>query len=163
MINSIQSVELCEYLLSHGAEINATNFENKTALHFAIEENKLETTKLLLRKNANPFLKSCHGDDPLQVACLDGAEDIFKFLVDNVQGYGHERVASTFELIGSTFLDEQDDMQKALNYWKAAIQIRQRFNVTKFINPAKTQYKLMLEFTCQQVKLAINVDLQTGL
>ena len=72
LINSVQSVPLCEYLLQHGASVNALDIQQKTALHYAIQEHRLETTKLLIQYGADPFLRSRHGDDALQTACLKG-------------------------------------------------------------------------------------------
>lgn len=37
LINSVQSVQLCLYLLRHGATVNARDIQNKTALHYAIQ------------------------------------------------------------------------------------------------------------------------------
>lgn len=37
LINSVQSVELCVYLLNKGAEVNAKDIQYKTALHYAIQ------------------------------------------------------------------------------------------------------------------------------
>lgn len=72
LINSVQSVPLCEYLLQHGAAVNALDIQQKTALHYAIQEHRLETTKLLLQYKADPYLKSRYGDDALQTSCLKG-------------------------------------------------------------------------------------------
>ena len=77
LINSVQSVPLCEYLLKNGAAVNALDIQQKTALHYAIQEHRLETTKLLLQYNADAHLKSRYGDDALQTACLKGALLIF--------------------------------------------------------------------------------------
>lgn len=70
LINSVQSCELCEFLLAHGAEVNAKDIQLKTALHYAIQEHRLETTKLLLKYGADPFLRNRYGDEPLQTAAL---------------------------------------------------------------------------------------------
>ncbi|XP_014486869.1 PREDICTED: protein fem-1 homolog A [Dinoponera quadriceps] len=123
LINSVQSVELCTYLLQHGADVNATDIQNKTALHYAIQEHRLETTKLLLEHNANPHLKSRYNDDALQTACLKGAIHIFEYLVDTV-AYSPEKLADANELMGSTFLDEHNDTHTALRYWRRAMAIR---------------------------------------
>jgi ankyrin repeat protein len=52
LINSVQSVPLCEFLLKHGADVNAQDIQFKTALHYAIQEHRFETTKLLLDNGA---------------------------------------------------------------------------------------------------------------
>lgn len=80
LINSVQSVELCKFLLTHGADVNARDMQNKTALHYSIQEHRFETTKLLLDYNADPYLKSRYNDDALQTACLKGATQIFDYL-----------------------------------------------------------------------------------
>lgn len=40
LINSVQSAQLCAFLLEHGADVNATDIQNKTALHYAIQEHR---------------------------------------------------------------------------------------------------------------------------
>merc|ERR1711983_555762 len=113
------------------------------------------------RFKADPFLVSRYRDDALQTACLKGAAEIFKFLVDNVSGYSHERVASAFELLGSTFLDEHHDLPKALTYWKAACDVRQRFDIVKPILPPKAQYRMTQEFTSKQELEPLALDLDS--
>ncbi|XP_046449498.1 protein fem-1 homolog A-like [Daphnia pulex] len=125
LINSVQSVPLCEYLLQHGAAVNALDIQQKTALHYAIQEHRLETTKLLLQYLADPYLKSRYGDDALQTSCLKGATQIFEYLITNVP-YNLERIADAYELMGSTCLDEHHDLQLALQYWRNAVQLRNR-------------------------------------
>ena len=41
LINSVQSVELCEFLLKHGANVNAQDIQCKTALDYAIQVERL--------------------------------------------------------------------------------------------------------------------------
>ena len=62
LINSVQSVELCEFLLRAGAGVNAQDIQCKTALHYAIQEHRFETTKLLLSYRADPHLESRYKD-----------------------------------------------------------------------------------------------------
>lgn len=158
LINSVQSGELCEFLLQNGAMVNATDIQYKTALHYAIQEHRLDTTKLLVSYGADPYLQSRYKDDALQTACLKGASEIFEFLVDNVL-YQPERVASAFELIGSTFLDEHHDLQKALQYWRAATDLRNKFNIEKEILPAKEQYHFAVEFRTRLELESLALDL----
>ena len=56
LINSVQSVPLCEYLLKNGADVNAQDIQLKTALHYAIQEHRIETTMLLLQYGAGKFM-----------------------------------------------------------------------------------------------------------
>lgn len=146
LINSVQSVELCEFLLQNGANVNAQDIQNKTALHYAIQEHRFETTKLLIKYGANASLESRYKDDALQTACLKGASEIFTYLIDTIE-YSADRVASAFELLGSTFLDEHHDSQKTLQYWRAACDIRTKYNLKKTdVLPAKAQYGGHREF-----------------
>ena len=164
LINSVQSVDLCTFLLNHGADVNATDIQNKTALHYAIQEHRLETTKLLLEHNADPHLRSRYNDDALQTACLKGAIEIFEYLVEKVP-YSPERLADANELMGSTCFDDNHDIQKALKYWRAAIAIRN----TNAINgvplpkrpllPKRDIYKNATEFTTLEELNAIALDL----
>lgn len=123
LINSVQSVPLCEFLLEHGAAVNAQDIQYKTALHYAIQEHRFETTKLLLDHGADPLMKSRYGDDALQTACLKGAKPIFNYLIENVE-YESHRIAEAHELMGSTFLDEHHDLPTALEHWRKALELR---------------------------------------
>lgn len=40
LINSVQSVPLCKFLISKGADVNAKDIQDKTALHYAIQEHR---------------------------------------------------------------------------------------------------------------------------
>lgn len=158
LINSVQSVELCEFLLKAGAGVNAQDIQCKTALHYAIQEHRFETTKLLLSYRADPHLESRYKDDALQTACLKGAAEIFQYLTSKIE-YSAERIASAFELLGSTFLDEHHDSQRALQYWRMACDVREKAKLTKQIQLPKKQYRYASEFTSRQELDAISLDL----
>ncbi|EGI62018.1 Protein fem-1-like protein A [Acromyrmex echinatior] len=164
LINSVQSVELCTFLLEHGADVNATDIQNKTALHYAIQEHRLQTTKLLLEHNADPHLRSRYNDDALQTACLKGAIQIFDYLVENVS-YSAERLADANELMGSTFFDDHNDTHMALQYWRAAMILRM-VNSDDGVPlpkrpelPKREAYKNVTEFSNLDELSAISLDL----
>lgn len=163
LINSVQSVPLCSFLLRHGAEVNVQDIQMKTALHYAIQEHRFETTKLLLEHGANPYIRSRYGDDALQTACLKVATQIFDYLINNFE-YSDERIAEAYELLGSTFLDEHFDLQTALVYWKKAMEIRMKDPNNpipkKNLVPPKGAYRGMTEFNtpAQLDDLSLDLD-----
>ncbi|MCL4120276.1 UNVERIFIED_CONTAM: hypothetical protein GTU68_012003 [Idotea baltica] len=157
LINSVQSVSLCEYLINHGADVNAQDIQSKTALHYAIQEHRDETTKLLLKHGAKPFLTSKYNDDALQTACIKGAFQIFKCLIESVE-YPPERVAEGYELLGSTYLDEHHDIQLALKYWRNAATIRFEHNIVKHVNAPCKAFQFAKEFTSFAELEAIALD-----
>ena len=99
------------------------DIQNKTALHYAIQEHRCETTALLLDHGADPHACSRLNDDALRTACIKGAQAIFDLLRERVD-YEPERLADAYELLGSTLLDEHNDTQSAMQHWHTAIQIR---------------------------------------
>lgn len=123
LINSVQSVSLCAYLLQHGAEPDARDMQLKTALHYAIQEHRHETVLLLLERGASPHLFSRNGDDALRTACLKGSTQIVRLLLSRAQ-YPPERVADAYELLGATQLDEFNDVAGALDSWRRATALR---------------------------------------
>ncbi|XP_031787404.1 protein fem-1 homolog C isoform X1 [Nasonia vitripennis] len=164
LINSVQSVELCTFLLKHGADVNATDIQNKTALHYAIQEHRFETTKLLLDYNASPHLKSRYNDDALQTACLKGATQIFDYLIEKIY-YTPERLADAHELIGTTFFDEHSDTQTALKYWRIALAIRNANGedgaplAKRPVYPKRDTFRNVTEFTTLDELNSIMLDL----
>lgn len=60
--------EICALLLSHNAEVNATQAGNYTALHSAAANGDEDTVRLLLAHEANPKVKSEKGETPLDLA-----------------------------------------------------------------------------------------------
>ncbi|XP_068625734.1 protein fem-1 homolog C [Battus philenor] len=127
LINSVQSVRLCTYLLEHGAEVDARDMQLKTALHYAIQEHRVESARLLLQHGANPRLASRAGDDALRTACLKGAAQIVSLLC-TVVCYSPARTADAYELLGATQLDEFNDVAVALASWRRATAIRHAYS-----------------------------------
>ncbi|QQP41437.1 Fem-1A [Caligus rogercresseyi] len=123
LINSIQSPKLVQFLIDNGVDVNAEDVQQKTALHYAVQENRFETAKLLLENGADPLKTSKYGDDILQTACLKGNVHVFNYLIDK-RFYDPERIADSFELIGSTFLLDLFDLGSTLFFWKRALLMR---------------------------------------
>ncbi|XP_055634048.1 protein fem-1 homolog CG6966-like [Toxorhynchites rutilus septentrionalis] len=123
LMNAVQSVPIMCDLIINGADVNAADFHNNAALHYAIKRRNLESICLLLRYGADPFVKNCDGDDALQSACIHGADEIADYLMD-LNSYSPQRLADANELLGSSCIDVDSDRQKALQYWRKAHYIR---------------------------------------
>jgi ankyrin repeat protein len=66
----IGSVEIIEFLLSKGADINAQNTQLNTPLHEAIQSRNENSSALLINKGADLEIKNIHGQTPLHRAAL---------------------------------------------------------------------------------------------
>ena len=80
------SVTLSE-LVEHGANINATNARNETALYLAVESTCLKCVNLLLAGNADPSIASKLKITPLEVAILNDKAEIAGVLITAKSGY----------------------------------------------------------------------------
>ena len=58
-------IRLLSWLLAHKADITLTSDVGYTALHYAVQENRLEVAKLLLKKGANPNARDKYVNTPL--------------------------------------------------------------------------------------------------
>ncbi|EDW80634.1 uncharacterized protein Dwil_GK11460 [Drosophila willistoni] len=148
LINSVQSVQLCLYLVKKGADINARDIQDKTALHYAIQEHRLDTTRMLIEQGADPYAQSRYGDDALRTSCLKGAHQIFDYLKKELN-YTAARLAEAHELMGSTFLDEHNESRVCILHWRMAHHIRSAY--TPYIEkkpsvPLRSAYDNAKEF-----------------
>lgn len=119
LINSVQSLRLLKLLLERGAAVDARDIQHKTALHYAVQEQRVDAARLLLQYGANPRLTTGSGDDALRLACLKGATAMVEVLSEATH-FCPARVGDAFELLGATQLDEFNDMSAALNSWRRA-------------------------------------------
>ncbi|XP_026463119.1 85/88 kDa calcium-independent phospholipase A2-like isoform X1 [Ctenocephalides felis] len=62
------SREVIETLIGMGCDIDAFNFEGRTALHVMVLRNRLECAVALLSREANPNIADYNGDTPLHLA-----------------------------------------------------------------------------------------------
>ena len=123
LINSVQNAELCLFLINKGADVNARDNSGNLALHYAIREGRIETVKLLLKYGSNYRTKNDFMDDAIQTAALRGHQNIVDCILD-MTDLTMEHAIRAYELLGSNFVDEKNDMVAALTIWKKAMRLR---------------------------------------
>ncbi|OEJ15258.1 hypothetical protein BFL38_13205 [Brachyspira hampsonii] len=77
------SIEAASELIKLGANIDNTNANFKTSLHYVIENNSnklLESVNLLLSKNANPNIKDKNGNTALHLAVMNAHKSKSKYI-----------------------------------------------------------------------------------
>ena len=69
---------IVELLIKHGANINATDLNGVTALHYAVRFTNFEMVKLLVEHKADVHVKDSKGLSPLDYAKQFNNDEIFK-------------------------------------------------------------------------------------
>uniref|UniRef100_A0A8C1EAV8 Protein phosphatase 1 regulatory subunit n=2 Tax=Cyprinus carpio TaxID=7962 RepID=A0A8C1EAV8_CYPCA len=72
------SMEMVEFLLSRGANVNQVDSEGWTPLHVAASCGNLEITEFLLRHGASLCLVNCDGDVPVDIAEDEATETLLQ-------------------------------------------------------------------------------------
>ena len=62
--------------------MNSEDVNQRTALHLAIQEHRLDTVRLLVEAGADLDKRTRAGDDALETACIKRALCIFYFLLE---------------------------------------------------------------------------------
>lgn len=75
-------MEVADYLLDQGADINSLNNEQKTPLHRAIYRGKLDSIKFLVGKGANLNVRDQDGNTALHDAAKYNYNKVARLLVD---------------------------------------------------------------------------------
>lgn len=75
------SREAVATLLQQGADVDATQVDGTTALHWAVRRDDLDTVDLLLRAGADPVLANQAKVTPIQLATINGSAAIVKRLL----------------------------------------------------------------------------------
>ena len=80
-------VQIINYLLDHGADINATRgyYDGATALHMACKMNKFEVVIMLITRGADPTIRNIHGWTPLMCATMSGTVGMVRYLVSDTR------------------------------------------------------------------------------
>lgn len=147
LINAVQNADLCKFLLDQGAKVNACDNSGNLALHYAIREGMVDTVKLLLRHGSDYRLRNEWGDDALQTAALRGAQNIVEIILDMTEQTPADAVRA-YELLGTNFIDEKNDMIAALTVWKKAMSLRYLYSrqpMLKALPERKSVYKNIQE------------------
>jgi len=76
------NVKVVEYLITHGAYVNATGAYGMTPLHFAADSFNVDIVKFLIERGADVNAKCNEGDTPLHYAAYIYSLDVVKCLVD---------------------------------------------------------------------------------
>lgn len=154
LINSIHNLKLTRYLLDSGADINACDNQSKTALHYAIQQNRLEVTKLLLARGANCRLLANGCDDALQLACIGGHAEIFDYLIKNVE-FPSERLIDGYKLLGSSILEIHHDLTRVREMWSRALNLQISHRIQ---NISDTRGSEIVETSCDTRRLMAYCD-----
>ena len=73
--SALGHVEICRYLLDHGAEVDSRASDGCTPLHYSCQVGHVEVTRLLLSRGADVAAVDNRLDTPLHVAALFGNSD----------------------------------------------------------------------------------------
>jgi ankyrin repeat protein len=79
-IRWMDDFERVEFLLEHGANINAQDPKGDTALHIAAIEGRKDDVEFLLEHGANPRIMNKIGVNAWQIAMIMGEDDISDLL-----------------------------------------------------------------------------------
>lgn len=82
--------DVADFLLSHGAHIDAQNRGGYTPLHYACQDNNIECAKVLLDQGANPFLQLTSGNEPISLATDQEVKDLVQSYMDYYDNINRE-------------------------------------------------------------------------
>jgi ankyrin repeat protein len=82
-LNKKGHFEIVKYLVDNGAQVNAKDNYDRTALMFACENGHLEMVKFFVEKVADVNEKDVYGRTPLIRAYIHGYSDIVSYLAEN--------------------------------------------------------------------------------
>ena len=75
-------VDVCEYLLQQGADVDVQTNKGTSSMHLAAKCNHADVIKLLYQHGANVELRNKFNNTPLHTAALNGAHDALKTLIE---------------------------------------------------------------------------------
>lgn len=72
--------DIINEIVKYGNGIDKTDINGQTALHWAVQYNKYDSVKELIRLKANPNIKDNYSRTPIDIAEFEGHGDIYEFL-----------------------------------------------------------------------------------
>ncbi|KAK9498629.1 hypothetical protein O3M35_003218 [Rhynocoris fuscipes] len=79
--------EVLHLLIAAGAKTDALDIEDRSALHFAVEENNITATRVLLEAGLDPMIVDFFGRNVVVSACMTGNIEILELLLGKL---GHK-------------------------------------------------------------------------
>lgn len=109
---SNQQFEIVKFLVTSGANLNATNTENSTMVHIAARLNKPSIVKFLTNLGADLNLRDNENHTPLMEAEVTNAEDIILFLENKLEKNltQSEEVMTLTKLLKKKHLTKQEEI-----------------------------------------------------
>ena len=147
LMNAIESVELSEFLIKSGAEVNAQ--ENKrdqlTALHYAVNYKNIDSIKVLLASGADINIKTVDGISPIMLAALLNLDSIVSFFLQATLPIPKEEEIHALEILGTKSVDYVR-YNTAKSWWHSALELREQYNIPKTCLERRELFENVQEF-----------------
>ena len=75
-------LEMVQYLVENGADVNAKNIQNETPVHFASVRDNLPIVNILIRNFANVNAEGFDANTPVHYAAYYGRSDVLQALIN---------------------------------------------------------------------------------
>ena len=135
--NEFNSIEICNWLLFHNADINMKDNKGNTVLHWAIFKNKYKYFAYLLHRQADPFIKNKNKDNSIISFIInlvqyrdDGNDDdhndielkisLLDFLIKELEKNNHICHNVIYELFGAILFPTNIYTQKMI--WSKSLE-----------------------------------------
>lgn len=79
------AAKIADFLIRHGAELNAPQKGGQTALHHAVARGSAKLVGVLIDAGADPFLKDAHGRAPVDLARALELDEVRNVILDKLK------------------------------------------------------------------------------